>query len=96
MTTILGQLDCSGESYSFEDWFRAVTVVFDALCMLDECAMENGVTFLMDAEQVSLKHLKFFGFGNSMRQFSVMQVRFNLFEMQFDTKKMAESTYKLS
>ncbi|XP_045187990.1 alpha-tocopherol transfer protein-like isoform X2 [Mercenaria mercenaria] len=67
------QLDVSGSAYSFNDWFRAITLVFDALCFLDEKVMVNGVTFLMDAKGVAMKHLMFFGFNNCRKQFAVMQ-----------------------
>ncbi|XP_060552146.1 alpha-tocopherol transfer protein-like [Ruditapes philippinarum] len=67
------QLDVSGAAYSFADWFRAITLVFDAMCFLDERVMVNGITFLMDAKGVAMKHLMFFGFNNCRKQFEVMQ-----------------------
>jgi hypothetical protein len=68
------QLDVSAAAYSFADWFRAITLVFDAMCFLDERVMVNGITFLMDAKGVAMKHLMFFGFNNCRKQFEVMQV----------------------
>ncbi|KAL4238013.1 hypothetical protein ACF0H5_002724 [Mactra antiquata] len=67
------QLDVTGHAYTFKEWFRAITVVFDALCFLDEKVMVNGVTFLMDAKGVAMKHITFFGFNNCRKQFVVMQ-----------------------
>ncbi|KAH3844662.1 alpha-tocopherol transfer protein-like [Dreissena polymorpha] len=67
------QLDVSGKSYTFEEWFQAITLVFDTVCFLDPQARTHGITFLMDAKGVRLKHLLFFGFDNSCKQFTVMQ-----------------------
>lgn len=67
------QLDVTGAHYTFKEWFRAITLIFDTLCFLDEKVMVNGVTFLMDAKGVAMKHLMFFGFNNCRKQFSVMQ-----------------------
>ena len=71
---LIDQLDVSGTTYNFNDWFRAITLVFDALCFLDERVMVNGITFLMDAKGVAMKHFMFFGFNNCRKQFEVMQV----------------------
>lgn len=74
--TFLDQLDLTGRSYTFEEWFRAITLIFDAICFLDPRASINGITFIMDAAGVTMRHLMFFGFENSRKQFQVMQVVF--------------------
>ena len=74
----IGELDVSGKTYTFDEWFRAISVVFDVVCFLDARAYQNGVTFLMDAKGVSLSHLLFFGFENSCQQFSFMQVIYTM------------------
>ncbi|XP_052769592.1 alpha-tocopherol transfer protein-like [Mya arenaria] len=67
------ELDVSGVSYTFEEWFRAISVVFDVVSFMDETSYRNGITILMDAKGVRLAHLLFFGYTNSCKQVAMMQ-----------------------
>ncbi|WAR18214.1 hypothetical protein MAR_000052, partial [Mya arenaria] len=68
------ELDVSGVSYTFEEWFRAISVVFDVVSFMDETSYRNGITILMDAKGVRLAHLLFFGYTNSCKQVAMMQI----------------------